>query len=398
MWINDNGLKFSNDEGVSWQNHPTIQFRDIEYIFANGSEVTFIRIVKDPNYLGIYHYYTYYSNDNGETFVKRDEEPIALEYTLDASTNPVGIYEKSSTEIIEIREGRSYFINFTYSTYLNITEDNGISWTSQSLFSTDSFLGLNPMKFSIQRDTLSTLFQQEDSTWLLNIYTDDYENPVLHTFTILEDIKVEDFHYQDNQLTLFIDDGSIFSSQDLGQTWINYPSNIPGTPNGWEIKFELPHILVNLDSQLYSIQYDDLGTQELIYESSVGKKLTVANAEIGVLVSDQEGIFLKPSEDEMLSRISDGIGGRITHFKATENIVWAKSETWYRSEGEEIIWTPTPLEILDDSNILTDYNGILILEKDKEVFQSTDNGFTWNSVLSFQYTPKIEEYENGIYL
>ena len=395
MWtIEKNGqLLFSEDNGQTWELHQGGSSLKNQQIFAGDFGVILTRLAETGHFTTYTAYYdVYYSENNGETFIKRDGSLLKYSQSTHVISSSFGLFKKSQNELIEI--SRTSAIGGPYYR-VNNTIDSGITWTSHLIFSGSTFKPISIMRFDVQNDTLSTLIQREDSTWFLNIYTDDYENPTIHTFTLSDQIIVSNFHFSNNHLLLQSSDGRIFSSFDLGQTWDIHTYSISPILN---LRFGLNEFFFRSDSQFYSINYNDLNNAQLLFEFNADHPFTFTEASVGIIVSIPAGVYLRPQEGLPFDLIGNGLPGFTTDFHIAGDVLWTKTKIWYRSDDDGLNWSLAPLDLLDDSKILTDYNDVFILEKDNIIYQSTDNGFNWDSINIFQSAVEVIEKENGIFI
>lgn len=396
MWTIDTKLVFSDDGGQSWQEHPTVIYNDITSVFAGDFGVVFNRIITDYTPFSEDKFYeTYYSTDNGETFTKSNVLLYYTSTTIHTSSQSLGIRQKSSTELIELYSasamGGPYY-------GVNSSEDGGASWDFHDIFSGAIFTPMSSMKFSLYNDTLSTLIQREDSTWFLGIYTDDYDTPSIDSFVLPETNAIASFRLRGQQLITFDGGGNIYSSNNLGQTWTTYNPGIESS-SSWSIKYTPEELLIKTGTKLYSIHYNNLSAAELIYQSVTSPLITYAQSTSGILVSSPKDIFFKPIADQEFIYWGNGMPGASTRFHLAGDVIWVHVGEWYRSDDQGISWSLSPIDILNgNSQILSDYNDIFTLEKNNEIYQSTDNGITWQSVLSFEMEVEVIEQENGIFI
>ena len=164
------------------------------------------------------------------------------------------------------------------------------------------------------------------------------------------------------------------------------------------LRFGLNEFFFRSDSQFYSINYNNLSNPQLLFEFNAGHSFTFAESSEGILASIPAGVYLRTQEGLPFDFIGNGFPGFTTDFKIAGDVLWTKTKIWYRSDDDGLNWTLSPLDLLDDSKILTDYNDVFILEKDNIIYQSTDNGFNWDSINIFQSEVEIIENENGIFL
>lgn len=396
MWtLEKNGrLYYSDNNGQDWQIHPQSNLNN-QQIFAGDFGIMLTRLAQYGEFTTYSAYHDIYlSQDNGDSFTKSDASFLVYCPSTNGTTTSYGAYKKSSNELIEISKYEGWG-GVTFGVRNSL--DGGLNWTFSNIYSQISFNAIsNDLKFDIHSDSISTLIQREDSFWFLNVYTNDYDQPAIDSFTIPEQITLRSFRNYNGQLILISNDERLFSSQDLGQTWSVH--SYPQLSSLSDIKYGSEEIYIKVNSQLYGIKYQDLNTINLLFESSLDHSISYTESSVGTLASTSDGIFLRPEEGTPFSFIGEGISGIPTDFKIADDVMWLKTDYWYRSTDEAISWSLSPLEVLDNSQIILTYNGIFILEKENEIFRSTDNGVTWQSIINFQGSVNTIEQENGIFL
>ena len=397
MWaIDDNNiLVFSDDGGQNWEKRFTTNLSYMQQVFAGEFGVVYTLLRSEGHYVNYTDYLDFfYSEDNGASFTKSETTIIASSHSNHGGTTSQGFFQKSPTELIEISHyngygGPSYSVKSSF--------DSGRTFDIFQIYSNSYFDVMSDMVYDVHSDTLSSLIQRQDSVWVLNTFTDDYDNPAVDTFNLPEQISVKSFHHYNGQLILLSSDNRLFLSENLGQTWSIYFDD-PTSPLEGNIQYGTDQIYAKSGSRLYTISYDDLDNKTLIFEDTTGYLITYAESSAGILTSTPEGVYLREPSQVSFNLISSGVPGAIKDFKVAGSVLWVKEKIWHRSDDNGMNWFPTLIEILDNSRILTEFNNVFLLEKDNQIYRSTDNGHTWESAISFQGLVKVAKHQDGIVL
>ena len=102
LWVANGNLFFSDDQGLTWKQHPQFAFNDIDKVFASDHGITITRRkLAGCVYINqCSQFLIYLSTDGGETFMESETAPFYESYSTHTSSNSPGVIKKSETEFI----------------------------------------------------------------------------------------------------------------------------------------------------------------------------------------------------------------------------------------------------------------------------------------------------------
>ncbi len=410
MWITNDRLYFSDDEGLNWQEHPELSGdSNLEYldVFATDNRITVV--VRSNSGIG-----TLFSNDNGVTF-----NPTGLDFSLTSEPDgsgyggALGFYQKSTAEIIGIGYQTDELLGENYLVFgsLDSTEmPRAYPHASSGLLNDDEATG-DKHYFSISKDTIADLIHADnwtnqelklalthgtDTTFTVDIISPDNFN-IGNTFD-------ERFWYQAGKVYLYHQDSFLVVSSNLGANWELIPSP-DGNPVSYrQIQFTERGIYWSLDAGLWITRYEDLENPEFIFDFNASSVQTFHSGDY-TLYSAGANVYLQSpeiSEPEIRDR---GIAGAINYLSAFGQVLWVRAYgVLFKSADEGLTWereiSPFVVNNFFSSKVFADFGELLYTRHENMVYVSSDNGANWVSISNeiFATELSVSKTTDEIYL
>ena len=409
LWLTNGQLYFSDDEGMTWEEHPEVlSGATSTYINVFTTDTRVIVVTRSSSGTG-----TLVSYDNGETFSTGN---IGWSSTTEPDGSGygglLGFYQKSGNEIVSIYHqvdellGENYKVVSSVDSSQSVQEyphlEVGYVFTHEAT--------LEKHFYSVQNDTIAELILNWNTTGVTKLAL---TQGVDTTFT--EDLIMPDnfgnyngltrgFWYQSGKVYLYHQDSFIVASSDFGENWEIVPS-----PDGSQIgsnsyQFTDAGIYWNLADGLWVTRYDDWTNPAFIFEFNTAR-ITTRNAGDYSLYSIGTSNYLKSpmiSEPELRN---NGLTGRVNYFNSFGQVWWADfGSGLLRSNDEGTTWVSE----WSSNLIINDFGGysfsnnfgnVIYLNKDGLIFYSV-NGGSWNPVIFdyFSSAIRISKTDEEIYI
>ncbi len=396
LWVANGNLFFSDDQGLTWEQHPQFAFNDVDKVFSTDFGITVTRRkLEGCQYINnCSQFLIYLSTDGGEQFVKSDLEPFYISITTHSHRNSLGVIKKSEKELIyyDFFSGTSADGIFFYGSL-----DGGLTWEGLGLSAYNNFFSPD-ISFHGTADTLSGLFSASDSTWQLNVYSEDYS--IYEAFFIdkYENESHKAHAYINDRLIIINNDGTLLYTDNLEEDLIPVMYPFTNLEDISKVEFGEKGIFLLAGSDVWYISYDDLNIANLVFSADSSEDVFFHESSSVFFVSDQTGLYLSEDSVQNLVKRDKGIIGEIFDLQVVNNIIWANTGRWFRSDDLAESWVHIedgPL--YEGGEILKSFNDWIFLRKDTVLYRADANGILWDSVLVFDDEFKILETEDGLY-
>ena len=396
LWVANGNLFYSDDQGHSWQQHPQFSFNDIDKVFASDHGITVTRRkLAGCVYINqCSQFLIYLSTDGGETFMESETAPFYESYSTYTSSNSSGVIKKSETEFI-------FYIfvenNFNSGIIFYNSLDGGLTWKALEIVEYSSFYS-SDITFFQDANALSSVYSLSDFVWRLNIHTDDYLDFDAFNFDKYQNQKHVGHGYIEGRLIMITENGTVLYTNDLTEELI--PITYPFTDAEVVTKVEFGPTGITLLSgrNIWFIPYDNLEEGTLIFSADSPEEVFFHESSNVFFVSDQTGLYL--SQDNMVDfeKRDNGIIGEIFDLQTANNILWANTGRWFRSDDQGNNWEQIedgPL--YENGEVLTAFNDWIFLRRDSVLYRADADGDVWDSIFVFNHKFKILETIEGVY-
>lgn len=396
LWVANGNLFFSDDDGLTWKQHPQFAFNDVDKVFASDHGITITRRkLAGCEYINnCSQFLTYLSTDGGENFVKSDFEYFYNRISSYPNGNSQGVLKKSESELFFY----DYHSNTSASGIFFFNSiDGGLNWEAIGLAAYNNFYAPD-ISYHVTADTLSGLFSASDSTWQLNVHSENYL--IYEAFFVDKYLGVGHFAhaYIDDRLMILNNDGMLLYSDDLDAALIPISYPFTNSANISEVEFGEAGITLLADSEVWYISYDNLNVANLIFSVDSSTDVFFHESSNTFFVSDQTGLYLSQDSTQTFQKRDHGIINEIFDVQVANNIIWANTGKWFKSDDQGGNWTYLESgPLYEGGEILTSFNDWIFLRKDTVLYRAGAEGNLWDSILVFDDKFEILATEDGLY-
>ncbi len=396
MWIANDRLYYSDDEGLTWREHPD---------FPNNSDTSQWNVYATADRIMVVErtnagFNSLYSEDNGDTFTPGGGASYSL-------------YQKSANELIRFRNysndllGESYLVSRTLNT--------GETWEqythASSGFYNDQEITNDAHYFSISNDTIADLIyhQEWDTTYYKLALSQDLDTTFTFDLIAPDSFGMNFFYqfwYDSGKVYLSHPDSFVVVSSDLGVNW-----NVLLGPEGnkvsiRQIRFSERGIYWNLESGLWISNYEDLENPEFIFTPNSNFVNSFHSGDFN-LYSTRENVYLQSPTMPNPELRENGIAGKVSSFHAFGKVLWVRAGSiLFRSIDEGLTWERELSPFIGYQNqtsnftIFADFGNLLYVRYEDLIHVSTDDGITWSPItnLNSGNSVLIEKSSEGIYM
>ena len=393
MWIANNRLYYSDDEGVNWQQHPDFPpTGDTSHwnVYATSERIMIVQKTNSG-------FNSLFSEDNGNTFI-----------SVEGGTHT--LYQKSANELVGFHNYSDELLGESYLVFRTL--DAGETWEEYTLASSGVYNGeeitTDKHYFSISNDTIADLTRHEE--WDTVYYELALSQELDTTFTV--NLIPPDsfgmnvyyqFWYDSGKVYLSHPDSFVVVSSDLGVNWSVLPSPEGDRVHIRHIRFNEHGIYWNLESGLWVTNYEDLANPEFIFDPGSTFTNSFHSGNFN-LYSTGTNVYLQSPTIPIPELRENGIAGKVTFFNSFGQVWWVKAGgVLFRSIDEGLNWerelSPIVNAPFSNLKVFEDFENILYVYTDSLIYASTDDGVTWDPIsnLTFGTHISVEKNSEGIY-
>ena len=396
LWVANGNLFFSDDDGLTWKQHPQFAFNDVDKVFASDHGITITRRkLAGCIYINqCSQFLIYLSTDGGETFTESETAPYYKSYSTHSYSNSPGVIKKSESEFI------FYIIsenNLNRGILFYNSLDGGLTWKAIEMTEYHAFYS-SEVTFFQDENALSSIYTLTDFVWRFNIHTDDYSNFDAFNFNKNENQKHVQHGYIDDRLIVITENGTLLYTNDLMEELIPVYYPFTDTEVVTKAAFELTGISLLVGKNLWFIDYNNLEEARLIFSGNTPEEVFFHEASDVFFVSDQTGLYLSQDSTQTFQKRDHGIINEIFDVQVANNIIWANTGKWFKSDDQGENWTYLESgPLYEGGEILTSFNDWIFLRKDTVLYRAGAEGNLWDSILVFDDKFEILATEDGLY-
>lgn len=396
MWIANDRLYFSDDEGMTWQEHPGFPHTSDTSHWNVYATADRIMIIERTNA----GFSSLYSEDNGDTFTPGGGASYSL-------------YQKSANELVGFYNYSNDLLGESYLVFRTLNA--GETWEdythASSGFYNDQEITNDDHYFSISNDTIADLIYHEE--WDTAYYKLALSQDLDTTFTfdlIAPDSfgmnSIYQFWYDSGKVYLSHPDSFVVVSSDLGVNWSVLLGPEGNRVSTRQIRFTERGIYWNLESGLWVSDYEDLGNPEFIFTPNSNFVIALHSGDFN-LYSTGTNLYLQSPNIPNPDLRENGIAGKISSFHAFGEVLWVRSGSiLFRSIDQGLTWERELSSFIGYQNqtsnftIFADFENLLYVRYEGLIHVSTDDGITWNPIpnIDLGTSFSIEKNSEGIYM
>lgn len=425
IWAANGNLYYSDDDGITWTQHPDFLFEDITQVVAGefGVIATRRRFYNDsPPYANSRWMNFFRSDASGENFEQIDYSANLSKHHYGNHYTP-GVFKKSDTEVV-VPTARVDGLNRTsgigFSSDGIDSWDGGESWTSKRFDNSDclcTYYG-DTLQFAlsagIEHDSLQFLTYAAGETNGTEVFIEKPEGFFASTG-----------HMRNGRTFMYNGNDSLAYSDDLGANWniINY--DLPGDVS--KIKFVERSIIISAEKAVFEVEYDNLAVANLIFETNLTPPnkfylgmysssnyfdiydsyiyFEGANADF---ISDLGGVYRRAIGSETFELVHQGLEKGARNMQLIEDRLWAeqgsyRNRVWHSSDDGGLTWQVQQDSFLyneefDKVFLLGGYGGHTFVLNDEAVYGLENSTGIWTALPQISADSKSLNIEGGFLL